>query len=271
MVGRHLEFRKSGGRKAGEVILEARRLNWKDRVREVSVAVRRGEVLGVAGLVGAGRTEFIRLLAGVERPSAGEILMNGKLVVFNTRSVAARRGIGLVPEDRKKEGIIPLRTVVANVSLPVLGRMARLCVLPWSRIRADADQILTSVAFRPMQLDREIRKFSGGNQQKAIIARWLMADCDVFLLDEPTRGIDVGAKQEVYDLIDSLADAGKAVVVVSSELPEIIRLSDRVLVICEGFNTAVLEASELTEGQILEFAVPSGAGARASANEGSGL
>ncbi len=269
MVGRQLEFRKSACRRAGEVILEARRLSWKDRVREVSVTVRRGEVLGVAGLVGAGRTELIRLLAGVERPTGGEILMNGKLVNFTTRSAAARCGIGLVPEDRKKEGIIPLRSVVANVSLSVLGRMARLGVQPQSRIRAETSRILASVAFRPMLIDREIRKFSGGNQQKAIIARWLMAESEVFLLDEPTRGIDVGAKQEVYDLIDSLADAGKAVVVVSSELPEIIRLSDRVLVIREGASAAVLEASELTEAKILEFAVPTGAGSSAKTDRGS--
>jgi ribose transport system ATP-binding protein len=127
-------------------------------------------------------------------------------------------------------------------------------------MRADSTDILRRVALRPMQIDREIRKFSGGNQQKAIIARWLMADCDVIILDEPTRGIDVGAKQEVYDLIDALARAGKAIVVVSSELPEIIRLSDRVMVVREGRNAAVLDAAELSEKRILEFAVPAGSG-----------
>ena len=210
--------------------------------------------------MGAGRTEIVRLLAGVEKPDAGTIHLRGEQASFRSRAVAARQGIGLVPEDRKREGIIPFRSVTANVSLSILRRFARLGILSRSRMRADSTDILRRVALRPMQIDREIRKFSGGNQQKAIIARWLMADCDVIILDEPTRGIDVGAKQEVYDLIDALARAGKAIVVVSSELPEIIRLSDRVMVVREGRNAAVLDAAELSEKRILEFAVPAGPG-----------
>ena len=260
MVGRDLEYSKSARRVAGDVVLEARNLSWRNRVREVSISIRRGEVLGIAGLVGAGRTEIVRLLAGVEKPDAGTIHLRGEQASFRSRAVAARQGIGLVPEDRKREGIIPFRSVTANVSLSVLRRFARLGVLSRSRMRADSTDILRRVALRPMQIDREIRKFSGGNQQKAIIARWLMADCDVIILDEPTRGIDVGAKQEVYDLIDALARAGKAIVVVSSELPEIIRLSDRVMVVREGRNAAVLDAAELSEKRILEFAVPAGSG-----------
>lgn len=260
MVGRDLEYSKSARRVAGDVVLEARNLSWRNRVREVSISIRRGEVLGIAGLVGAGRTEIVRLLAGVEKPDAGTIHLRGEQASFRSRAVAARQGIGLVPEDRKREGIIPFRSVTANVSLSVLRRFARLGILSRSRMRADSTDILRRVALRPMQIDREIRKFSGGNQQKAIIARWLMADCDVIILDEPTRGIDVGAKQEVYDLIDALARAGKAIVVVSSELPEIIRLSDRVMVVREGHNAAVLDAAELSEKRILEFAVPAGSG-----------
>ena len=260
MVGRDLEFRKNARRTAGEVVLEARNLSWRNRVRDVSVSVRRGEVLGIAGLVGAGRTEIVRLLAGVEKPDAGTIRLRGAQTHFGSRASAARKGIGLVPEDRKREGIIPFRSVTANVSLSVLRRFARFGILSLARIRAESTNILKRVALRPMQIDREIRKFSGGNQQKAIIARWLMADCDVIILDEPTRGIDVGAKQEIYDLIDALARAGKAIVVVSSELPEIIRLSDRVMVVRQGRNAAVLDAAELSEKRILEFAVPAGSG-----------
>jgi ribose transport system ATP-binding protein len=256
MVGREIEFRKHARRKAGEVLLEARNLRWRNRVRDVSVSIRRGEVLGIAGLVGAGRTEIVRLLAGLEKPDAGTIRFRGETISFKSRAAAARRGIGLVPEDRKREGIIPLRSVAANVTLSVLRRFAHLGIVSRSRIRRDSAEFLRRVALRPMQIDREIRKFSGGNQQKAIIARWLMADCDVIILDEPTRGVDVGAKQEVYDLIDALAEAGRAIVVVSSELPEIIRLSDRVMVVREGRDAAVLDAAELTESRILEFAVP---------------
>jgi ribose transport system ATP-binding protein len=194
MVGRNVEYRKHVRRAAGEVVLEARNLNWRNRIRDVSVSIRRGEVLGIAGLVGAGRTEIVRLLAGIEKPDAGTIWFNGEAVNFKSRASAARRGIGLAPEDRKREGIIPYRSVAANVTLSVLRRFARLGFLTRSRIRADSTEILKRVALRPMQIEREIRKFSGGNQQKAIIARWLMADCDVIILDEPTRGIDVGAK-----------------------------------------------------------------------------
>jgi ribose transport system ATP-binding protein len=258
MVGRDIEFRKHARRKAGEVLLEARNLRWRNRVRNASVSIRRGEVLGIAGLVGAGRSEIVRLLAGVEKPNAGTIHLRGETTTFKSRASAARRGIGLVPEDRKREGIIPLRSVAANVTLSVLRKFARLGVLSRSRIRTDSFEFLSRVGLRPMQIDREIRKFSGGNQQKTIIARWLMADCDVIILDEPTRGIDVGAKQEVYDLIDALAEAGRAIVVVSSELPEIIRLSDRVMVVREGRDAGVLEAAELTESRILELAVSVG-------------
>jgi ribose transport system ATP-binding protein len=258
MVGRDIEFRKHARRKPGDVLLEARGLRWRNRVRDVSVSIRRGEVLGIAGLVGAGRTEIVRLLAGVEKPDAGTICFRGETTSFKSRASAARQGIGLVPEDRKREGIIPFRSVAANVTLSALRRFARLGVLSRSRIRMESTEFLRRVALRPMQIDREIRKFSGGNQQKAIIARWLMADCDVIILDEPTRGVDVGAKQEVYDLIDALAEAGRAIVVVSSELPEIIRLSDRVMVVREGRDAAVLDAAELTESRILEFAVPAG-------------
>jgi ribose transport system ATP-binding protein len=260
MVGRKLDFSKSATRTAGPTLLEAKKLSSRHRVRNVSVDVRRGEVLGIAGLVGAGRTEFVRLLAGVDRPDAGDLILNGKKVRFRTRSAAARMRIGLVPEDRKKEALIPARSIAANVALPVFARFAPIGLLDRRTLGRKVNEMLKNVALRPMQPHREIKKFSGGNQQKAIIARWLLADCDLFILDEPTRGIDVRAKQEVYDLIDALAAEGKAVVVVSSELPEVIRLSDRVLVMREGTASGLLAAEEISESSILALAMPTGAG-----------
>jgi ribose transport system ATP-binding protein len=202
----------------------------------------------------------VRLLAGVDRPDAGDLILNGKKVRFRTRSAAARMRIGLVPEDRKKEALIPARSIAANVALPVFARFAPIGLLDRRTLSRKVNEMLKNVALRPMQPHREIKKFSGGNQQKAIIARWLLADCDLFILDEPTRGIDVRAKQEVYDLIDALAAEGKAVVVVSSELPEVIRLSDRVLVMREGTASGLLAAEEISESSILALAMPTGAG-----------
>lgn len=256
MVGRKLDFTKSPARQAGSVLMQGQGLCWRDRVRDVSLDIYRGEVLGIAGLVGAGRTELVRLLAGVERPNAGKLILNGRGVRFGSRSVAARMKIGFVPEDRKKEALIPARSMADNVALPVLSRFTRAGILRRRNLQREVHSVLTKVALRPMQPSREIKKFSGGNQQKGIIARCLLAECDLIILDEPTRGIDIGAKQEVYDLIDTLAAAGKAVVVVSSELPEVIRLSDRVMVMREGMTSGVLKGDEINESRILALAVP---------------
>jgi ribose transport system ATP-binding protein len=257
MVGRELDAvsrRPCAG--GGETVLKGEGLVWKDRVRGASLEIRRGEILGVAGLVGAGRTELVRLLAGLAQPDAGRIVLHGHEVRFASPRAAIRAGIALLPEDRKKEGIIPLRPVVANVALPVLGRFARWGLVGRERMRAAVRRLTEEMQLRPPSIDRPIGLYSGGNQQKAIIARWLLAKSDILIFDEPTRGIDVGAKSEIYRLIERLADEGRAIVVVSSELPEIIRISDRVLVMCEGRLTAELGPEGLTENIILSHAVP---------------
>ena len=256
MVGRQLELPPRTARAAGTPIIAANGLTWRNRVCNVSIEVRRGEILGIAGLVGAGRTELVRLLAGLERPDGGEIRLRGQPVRLRSGAAASRAGIGLVPEDRKKEGIIPLRPVTANISLPSLRKASRAGLVRYSWLRRAVSRLTEDVQLRPPDIDRPIGLFSGGNQQKAIICRWLLADADVLIFDEPTRGIDIGAKHEIYLLIERLADSGKAIIVVSSELPEIIRISDRVLVMREGRIAAELPHGELTEQMILRHAVP---------------
>ncbi len=259
MVGRTLDLPPRTARAGGTPVLEGRDLVWRDRVRGVSLAVRPGEILGIAGLIGAGRTELVRLLAGLERPDRGEILLRGRSVRFRSAAAAVRAGISLAPEDRKREGIVPLRPVVANVSLPVLGRTQRAGFIAHDRLARSVRALAQDVQLRPPDIDRPIGLFSGGNQQKAIICRWLLAGSEIMIFDEPTRGIDIGAKHEIHRLIERLADDGRAIIVVSSELPEIIRISDRVLVMREGRLVAELAQDELTEQAILRHAVPGAA------------
>ncbi len=255
MVGRSLDLPPRLARVGTTPVLEASNLVWQNRIHDASLTVRQGEILGIAGLVGAGRTELVRLLAGLERPDSGEIRLRGQKVRFRNAAAAVRAGIGLVPEDRKREGIIPLRPVSANIALPVLRREQWAGFVLRDRLRRSIRKLTQDVQLRPPDIERPIGLFSGGNQQKAIICRWLLADSEVLIFDEPTRGIDIGAKHEIYLLIEQLADRGKTIIVVSSELPEIIRISDRVLVMREGRIVAELPHNELSEQAILRHAV----------------
>lgn len=258
MVGRKLdETQRHTNHTQSEVVLSVKELSWGKRVRNVSFDLHRGEILGVAGLVGAGRTEMVRLIAGVHLPTAGQILLNGKPVHFRTPRDAINAGVGLLPEDRKKQGIINLLPVLSNASLPILGRLSRAGWIQRRKRRAVVREVVDRVNLRPPNIDRAIRYFSGGNQQKAIIARWLCAKSDILIFDEPTRGIDVGAKQEIYTMMEQLAESGKAILMVSSELPEVLRLSDRVLVMREGQLMTTLARSELSEEIIMRYATAS--------------
>jgi ribose transport system ATP-binding protein len=256
MVGRELMQEEHNSFATDTIKLEARNLSSATKIRDVSFKLHKGEVLGIAGLVGSGRTELLRLLAGADRLSAGSIAIDGKVVRFATPRDAIAAGIGLVPEERKREGIIPLRPVSTNMALASLSSFSSGGMISTSKLRMTARDLLTRVNLRPFQLDRPIRLFSGGNQQKAIIARWLAAKSQILLFDEPTRGIDVGAKSEIYHLIEDLARGGHSIIVVSSELPEVIRLSDRVLVMREGRIAADIPRDQLTESAIVAHAIP---------------
>ncbi len=256
MVGRELMHEEHNSFVKEDVRVEVRGLSSAvTHVRDVSFTLKRGEVLGIAGLVGSGRTELLRLLAGVDKIASGDIGIDGNVLLLDGPRSAIAAGIGLLPEERKREGIIPLRSVATNMALPSLGKFSTGGLVRHSAINRRAEELLKRVNLRPFQIDRPIRLFSGGNQQKAIIARWLAAGSEILLFDEPTRGIDVGAKSEIYHLIEQLAAEGKSIIVVSSELPEVIRLSDRVLVMRNGRIATELQRHELSEQAIVKHAV----------------
>jgi ribose transport system ATP-binding protein len=255
MVGRELAAAQHHGFATDRKVLTVQGLTRGRAVQDASFILHAGEVLGIAGLVGAGRTELLRLIAGVDRADAGTVLVKGQAVAPGPRA-RIRAGFGLVPEERKRDGIIRHRPITTNIGLPAMRRFSKLGLIRKAALKARSKELMREVGLRPLDVTRPIGSFSGGNQQKAIIGRWLAADTRIFLFDEPTRGIDVGAKAEIYDLIERLAREGRAVIVVSSELPEVIRVSDRVLVMREGRISATLAGSEITEANIARAAIP---------------
>ncbi|WP_122097390.1 sugar ABC transporter ATP-binding protein [Rahnella sp. Larv3_ips] len=255
MVGRKIEKVQHHSHATQREVLRVEGLSRDSAVRSASFSVNAGEVLGIAGLVGSGRTELLKLIAGIDAKTGGSIEVDGVAVKNHNVSAAIRAGIGLVPEDRKKEGIIKERAVKMNMALPSMGRFTRFGLLKRHQLDQTALEVMTDLRLRPLNIEKPIGTLSGGNQQKVIIGRWVAADNKVFLFDEPTRGIDIGAKSEIYNLIEKLAQQGKAIVVVSSEMPEIMRISDRVLVMREGKITKELNGDEITEENIARYAI----------------
>ncbi len=223
----------------------------------VSFSVSRGEVLGFFGLVGAGRTELLRLLAGLAPHKAGTVLLDGQPLNLKSARDAIESGILLCPEDRKKEGIVPLASVAENINIGARRRNARMgCLVQGRWERENADRQIRALNIKTPSADQQIVFLSGGNQQKVILGRWLSMPMKVLLLDEPTRGIDIGAKAEIYQIIHNLAASGIAVIVVSSDLMEVIGISDRILVMSEGALTGELPRDETDESSLLQLALP---------------
>ena len=243
-------------RRPGPVVLRVEGLSRRPAVRDVSFEVREGEILGIGGLVGAGRTEILRLVAGVDRPDAGTVAVGDHPLPPGRADAAIRAGVGLAPEERKAQGLWPGWDLVRNVTVADLRRFRRRGLLDRRAERAEARRHLRSLQTTPDDPERLVSELSGGNQQKVVLARWLLRNCRVLLLDEPTRGVDVGAKAEIYRLIHRLAAAGLAVVLVSSELAELAGLCDRILVVADGRTTAVLDGATATEADLLAHALP---------------
>jgi ribose transport system ATP-binding protein len=258
MVGRALGENLRGAppdTARNETALEVRHLQRGAAIRDVSFSLRKGEILGFAGLMGAGRTEVARAVFGADPIDGGEILVHGKPVRIRTPRDAVRQGIGYLSEDRKQFGLATTMDVQANIAMTSLSRMLRLGMFVDTQALADtAADYVRQLGIRTPSVAQPVRLLSGGNQQKVVIAKWLLRDCDILFFDEPTRGIDVGAKAEIHKLIDALAAQGKAIVVISSELPEILRLSHRVLVMCEGRVTGEQDAREATQESIMQLA-----------------
>jgi ribose transport system ATP-binding protein len=256
MVGREVQdlFHKEKA-EIGEPLLEVRRLTRRGVVEDVSFDVRRGEILGFAGLVGAGRTETVRLLFGADRKDAGEIYVKGKRVRVNSPIDAMAAGIGFVPEDRGKQGLVLGLPLLENVVLPTLARYLRLgWLLDRLGLRRVAREYVDKLNIRTPGLEQKAMFLSGGNQQKVVVAKWLASEPQVLIMDEPTRGIDVGAKAEVHALMSRLAQAGVGIIMISSELPEILGMSDRILVMSEGRVAAVLDREEATQEIVMAYA-----------------
>jgi len=236
-------------------VLDVRHLNCGPLVRDVSFSVRRGEILGFAGLMGAGRTEVARAVFGADRPQSGEVHVHGKKRAIRTPEHAVAAGIGYLSEDRKRFGLALGMDVEANVVMSNLSRyLSFVGFLKGQPMRRAAEKFIRLLNIRTPSATQEVRLLSGGNQQKVVVAKWLDRDCDILFFDEPTRGIDVGAKSEIYKLLRALADQGKAIVMISSELPEILRMSDRIVVMCEGRLTGELTADQATQERIMVLA-----------------
>lgn len=257
MVGREIsgEQRPAPRTPEGEPVLSVRGLSTRHLLRDVSFDVHAGEILGFAGLMGAGRTEVARAIVGADRREAGEIRVRGRAVSISSPAEAAGLGIGYLSEDRKQLGVLLERSVRENIVLSSLHDYAsRSGFVRDGRIEATGREYVEKLRIKTPSTAQLVRNLSGGNQQKVVIAKWLVKDCDVLIFDEPTRGIDVGAKEEIYALLRRLADEGKAIVMISSELPEVLRLSDRIAVMAEGRLTAVLDNAEATQENLMDYA-----------------
>lgn len=219
---------------AGEIVFEAKDLTSQGVFKNISFHVRKGEILGLAGLVGAGRTEIVRTIFGLDPLSSGEMFMDGKELYITCCEDAIRHGIAMVSEDRKNEGLVLCRSITENIALPNLNQYAKGQVLNHKAERKACEDISKVLRTKCSSIDQKAESLSGGNQQKVVISKWLLANPRLMILDEPTRGIDVGAKAEIHALISRLAKEGMAVIMISSEMPEIMGMSDRIIVISEG-------------------------------------
>jgi len=238
-----------------EVVLEVRNLSRGRAIRDVSLSVHRGEIVGIAGLVGAGRTEVARAIFGADPIDSGEIFVHGRKVKISGPIDAVRHGIGYLSEDRKRYGLALGLNVETNVVMASLQRfVSRLGIVRSDLTRAAAQHQVQSLAIKTPSLNQRVRNLSGGTQQKVVVGKWLTADTEILIFDEPTRGIDVGAKSEIYHLLNELAHEGKAIVMISSDLPEILRMSHRIVVMCEGRVTGELTAAQATQEKIMTFA-----------------
>ncbi|AMO99152.1 ABC transporter family protein [Collimonas arenae] len=257
MVGRQLD--NSGPEvpdtSANDVVLEVKGLTRGAAIKDVNFSLRKGEILGFAGLMGAGRTEVARAVFGADAIDAGEILVHGVKVSIKSPRDAVAHGIGYLSEDRKHFGLATGLDVKTNVVMSSMDKfLTKGLFLDQPAIRETAQGYVRQLSIKTPSIDQPVRLLSGGNQQKIVIAKWLLRDCDILFFDEPTRGIDIGAKNEIYKLLNALAAQGKAIVMISSELPEVLRMSHRILVMCEGRITGELAAADASQEKIMYLA-----------------
>lgn len=240
--------------KDAPVVLKCENLNRGKAVKDVSFELRKGEILGFSGLMGAGRTEVARLIFGADKKDSGKIFINGKEVAINTPEDAVAQGIGYLSEDRKRYGLIVDKSVEENTVISSLNDFVKGIFIDKAKSKEVSQKYVESLKTKTPSVSQLVKKLSGGNQQKVVIAKWLVKNSDILIFDEPTRGIDVGAKSEIYALMERLAKEGKSIIMISSELPEVLRMSDRVIVMCEGRITGILDIAEANQEVIMQSA-----------------
>ena len=257
MVGRTVFMEpktKSDVAADAEVVLRCENLNRGKHVRDVSFDLRKGEILGFSGLMGAGRTEVARLIFGADPMDSGKIYIHGKEVSIKSTKDAVNAGIGYLSENRKRYGLLVDKSVEENTCLSSLEKFTKGLFIDGSKSKTVSEKYVQELRTKTPSVTQIIKKLSGGNQQKVVIAKWLVKDSEILIFDEPTRGIDVGAKSEIYDLMERLVKEGKSIIMISSELPEVLRMSDRVVVMCEGRITGCLDISEASQEGIMTCA-----------------
>ena len=241
----------------GETRLQVRHLKSTNprSFQDISLSLRRGEILGIGGLVGAQRTEFVEALFGLRDIASGSIEIDGKPVLIESSGDAIHHGVGLITEDRRASGIFPQLSITTNTVIPSLSNYrTAFRNLKHQKIAKETERLNRLLRTKTPSMETPIQNLSGGNQQKVLIARWLMISPDILIMDEPTRGIDVGAKYEIYSIMVDLVKSGKSIIMVSSEMPELIGMSHRIMVLCEGRYTGTLEREAATQDEIMRLA-----------------
>lgn len=255
MIGRDLvEQFPSVTKTIGETILRVDSLSCDTKIRNISFEVKKGEILGISGLVGSGRTELARAIIGIDRIIAGKIYLNNKQVMIDSPIKAKKLGVVMIPEERKSEGLILSMDIENNISLPYLDTMSNFLLVSTAKTAGNGSEIIHKLTIKPDRLNIKTRNLSGGNQQKVVIGKWIYKNHKVLIFDEPTRGVDVGAKAQIYKIISDLAKSGAAIIMISSDLPEIIGMSDRVIVMRRGELAGELQKGELEEHAIMKLA-----------------
>ena len=258
MVGREISStkkEKSNVKENSPVVLEVKNLNSGEKLKNITFNLRKGEILGFSGLMGAGRTELARAICGADVFNSGEIFINGEKVIIKNPADAVKKGVCYLSEDRKRYGLLLNKSVLENSLLSSLEKYSEFGFVKDKKASIDAKKQNEKLKTKTPSLRECVKNLSGGNQQKVIIARWILKDSEIFIFDEPTRGIDIGAKSEMYHLIEQLAENGKSVIIISSELSEILRISDRILVMCEGRITKEIPIGEANQENIMKFAM----------------
>jgi ribose transport system ATP-binding protein len=256
MVGREMKdiYPSKSNRKPGKTILEVRNFSKKGCFTDINFEVKRGEIFGIAGLTGAGRTEIFRAIIGADPPDNGHLILNGENLVFKTPKEAIRKKLGIVPEDRKTQGLFLKQDIVFNISSSALQKFSKFKFINIKAEKKNALDFIKLFQTKPGTPYIIANNMSGGNQQKVVMSKWLTAECEILLVDEPTRGIDVGTKQEIYKILNQLVEEGMTLLIVSSELPEILGMCDRVMVMCEGRKTGIINVSDADEELLMTYA-----------------